>query len=215
MTLTVEQFVERYPRLWHMAELGSWPSIQQHGLLSTTALLDLFEVAGEKRRKIESERRPESVPLDHSQWGRAVVRDQKPLNETLLLRRLDGMTAAEWYRMLNARVFFWVTEERLERMLGAQAYRGRRHTVLEIDAHGMLSRYSGAASISTINSGAIFPLSSTRRGAQTFQRFDQFGWVERSRRPEPVVELAVDHAVPDVKDFVVGAEDRMARTGPA
>ena len=35
-----------YPPLYHMAAEGSWPSIQRHGLLSTSALLDLYEVCG-------------------------------------------------------------------------------------------------------------------------------------------------------------------------
>jgi hypothetical protein len=42
-----------YPRLFHMSHSGSWPSIQQHGLLSTTALLDLFEVKGKERESLE------------------------------------------------------------------------------------------------------------------------------------------------------------------
>jgi hypothetical protein len=41
-----------------MAEAGSWPSIKRHGLLSTTALLDLFEIPAPDR---ESDRiRPAS-----------------------------------------------------------------------------------------------------------------------------------------------------------
>ena len=35
----------------------------------------------------------------------------------------DGLTPREWYRMLNSKVFFWVTRERLEKMLNARAYK--------------------------------------------------------------------------------------------
>lgn len=35
------ELAERYPRLFHMAAAGSWPSIERHGLLSTSALLDI------------------------------------------------------------------------------------------------------------------------------------------------------------------------------
>ena len=31
--------VRKYPQMFHMAELGSWPSIQKHGLPSTSSLL--------------------------------------------------------------------------------------------------------------------------------------------------------------------------------
>ncbi len=44
--LTAEYIADRWPRLFHVAEAGSWPSIQAHGLLSTSALLDLFGSAG-------------------------------------------------------------------------------------------------------------------------------------------------------------------------
>ena len=45
--------VRIYPRLFHMAEDGSLTSIQAHGLLSTTALLDLYEIGGPVRAAIE------------------------------------------------------------------------------------------------------------------------------------------------------------------
>jgi hypothetical protein len=44
------ELIARYPRLYHMAEDGSWPSIQAHGLLSTRAMLDHFEVTPDERR---------------------------------------------------------------------------------------------------------------------------------------------------------------------
>ncbi len=39
-----EELVTRYPRLFHIAWEGNWPSIREHGLLSARALLDLYEV---------------------------------------------------------------------------------------------------------------------------------------------------------------------------
>ena len=45
---------ERYPRLWHMAEVENWELIQRRGLLSTSALLDLFQYEGAKREAIEN-----------------------------------------------------------------------------------------------------------------------------------------------------------------
>ena len=54
-----ERLASRYPVLFHMAESGSWESIRECGLLSTSALLDLFEVEGGERITIESTRRPE------------------------------------------------------------------------------------------------------------------------------------------------------------
>jgi hypothetical protein len=82
--------------VFHVAEAGSWPSIQAHGRLSTSALLDLFEVSGPAREPVEIRRRPESVTVHHLVHGTAVIRDNKPITETVLSRTLDGMTDAEW-----------------------------------------------------------------------------------------------------------------------
>lgn len=90
-----------------MAESGSWPSIRNHGLLSTSALLDLFEIEGKERHAIETQCRPESITIHHQVYGSAVIRDQKPLREKTLQNLLDGMTTAEYYLMLNQKTFFW------------------------------------------------------------------------------------------------------------
>jgi hypothetical protein len=42
-----------------MAEVGTWLSIRERGLLSTSALLDLYGIEGEERRRIESCNRPD------------------------------------------------------------------------------------------------------------------------------------------------------------
>ena len=88
-----------------MAEEGSWESIRKIGLLSTTAILDKFEVGGERRRRIESARRPEIETVEHPEHGRALIRDNKPMQEKTLGRCLTGMTPREWYESLNRRVF--------------------------------------------------------------------------------------------------------------
>ena len=189
--------VRRYPKLYHMAEDGSWESIRRIGLLSTSALLDRFEIRGERRWAIESSRRPEIVEIQHPELGKALVRDNKPMQERTLGRCLVGMTPREWYETLNRRVFFWVDEKRLMKLLGARAYRDRPHLVLEIDTAELLRRYSNKVSLSPINSGATFTMKPARRGPDTFQRIPD--------HPEsrPVVELTVDYAVPDIADFTL------------
>lgn len=42
--MDVKTLVARYPRLYHMAERDTWPSIRDRGLLSTSAVLDKFSV---------------------------------------------------------------------------------------------------------------------------------------------------------------------------
>lgn len=197
--MELERLVSRYPTLYHMAEDGSWESIRRHGLLSTSALLDKFEVEGEERFAIESVRRPEIVSIEHPNHGTAFVRDNKPMQEKSLERCLVGMTPREWYEHLNRRVFFWVEWKRLLKLLGARAYKDRPHLVLEVDTAKLLDRHAERAMLSPINSGATFAMSPAPRGPDTFRR------VADHPEDKPVVELSVDYAVPDIADFVLSA----------
>jgi hypothetical protein len=211
--VTAEKLAECFPRLFHMAGLGSWPSIKQHGLLSTSALLDLFEVPDSLRVDLESLHRPESVRISHPLHGRAVVRDQKPMDDKGLLRCLqDGLTPGEWYQILNDKVFFWLTEERLERLLRARAYRDQRHTVLQLDTARLLARHEGNVVLSPMNSGCTKPFPFPR-GSRTFSPMREYPFDETSKkrgRRNAVVELAVVRGVPDVADFVLRVEERGA-----
>lgn len=192
-----ERLASRYPVLYHMAESGSWESIRERGLLSTSALLDLFEVEGDERLTIESARRPEIVQLEHPRYGVALVRDNKPMQERSLERCLHGMTPREWYEHLNRRVYFWLEWKRLLKLLGARAFRDRPHLVLEVDTAELLEGHAEHVMLSPINSGATFAMNPAPRGPDTFRRM--------ADHPEgkPVVELAVHYAVPDVADFVL------------
>ncbi len=193
------------PTLYHMAERGSWPSIREHGLLSTSALLDLYGIAGVERAAIEGQRRPGSVALDHPALGRAVIRDQKPMSDAGLRRCLmDGLTPEDWYRLLNGKVFLWLTRARLLRLLSARPYRDAEHDVLELDTAALVGAYRGAITLSPINSGttARFPVA---RGRATFLPIGDYPyhhWRTRRSRGERVVELAVEGGVADVGRFI-------------
>src|SRR5438128_1919702 len=97
MGISPAQLLITYPRLYHMAEADSWPSIVKHGLLSTSALLDLFDINGNRRLSIESEHRTCCARIMHLRHGAAVIRDQKPMRETALTTCLDGCTPRQWY----------------------------------------------------------------------------------------------------------------------
>jgi hypothetical protein len=201
-----DELIEHYPLLYHMAADGGWESIARHGLLSTSALLDLFEITGQRRTELESRHRPESVPIDHPRYGRAWVRDQKPMDDAGLLRALqDGLTPEHWYRMLNQRVFFWLRPERLFRLLNARAYRLQAHTVLTVDTAAVVREHAREITLSPINSGATKPFAHPR-GRSTFLPLREYPFRERraSRSLQnAVVELAVTPAVPGIADMVV------------
>lgn len=196
-----------------MAQLGSWPSIQKHGLLSTTAILDLFELSGEERFRIESCHRPESIPIVHPKHGRAVIRDQKPMSDRSVGKALKGdLEPADWYRELNSRVFFWLTEERLNTLIEARAYRHQRQTVLVIDTRRLAERHEQRIMLCAMNSGCTIPFPH-KRDLNSFQRMAEYPYESRKRNKDPIVELAIDYSVPDIRDFVTEVREGGAGQG--
>ena len=209
--MVVAEFVKHYPRLYHMAEAGTWPSIQRHGLLSTSALLDLFEIKGQQRDSIELQRRPASVRIQHPKRGQAVIRDQRPISDVKLRQALQGgLTPSDWYRLLNVMVFFWTELDRLNRLLGGRWYRGRDHTVLTVDSRKLLLAHADDVMLCHINSGAM-PYGPTPRGSSTFVPFAEWsgGVGPRSGKLKAsIVETAVRYAIPDIADMVVDVTER-------
>lgn len=193
-----------------MAEADTWQSINRHGLLSTSALLDLFEVNGVERRAIESSHRPDSVTISHARYGRAVIRDQKPMREPALQACLRGMTPRQWYKLLNRHVFFWVTEERLVTLLNARAYRAREHTVITVDTRRLVAAHGSRIFLSPINSGSTI-YKAQERGRATLRPLSRYPFEERRALRGPanaVAECAIRGGVSDIRNFVVRVERR-------
>jgi hypothetical protein len=206
--MTKKELLLNYPHLYHMAEHGSWENIKRYGLRSTTALLDLFEIKGSERTEIESRQRPNSVTINHPVYGSAVIRDQKPLSERALRQCLKGMLPTQWYELLNRKVFFWLSENRLMRLLGARAYREKSHCVLRIPTETLMAEHSDHITLSPINSGSTI-FNPQPRGRGTFATLSDYPFVERLRKRrihDAVVELAVDYAVPNIADMVIKVE---------
>lgn len=199
--MTEADLVAVFPRLWHMAEDGSWPSIREHGLLSTLALLDRYGIEGAERDAILDRRRPSAVRLGRTGLPGAVVRDQKPMTDGKLRACLaDGLAPHDWYRLLNGKTFFWLDRDRLMRLLGARAYRGSPHIVIEVDTASLLAAHRGRVSLCPINSGSTL-FTPQPRGLATFQPIANYWFDPRGRgrsRGRVPVELVVDYAVEDV-----------------
>jgi Family of unknown function (DUF7002) len=207
----ISEFVAKHPLLFHMAEAGTWPQIEKHGLLSTSALLDLFGVSGDARFAIESVRRSEIVTITHPEDNlTAQIRDNKPLRGQFLVC-LPGTTPQQFFELLNGKVFFWVSRQRLERLIAARAYRTRAHDVLSIDSADLLAKYFDKASLASINTGSTLYPTAPARGHETFVPIDQFDWeaARRARgRQNAIVELAIEYAVPDIAQFAAKVERR-------
>lgn len=193
--------------VYHLAEAANLPSIHQHGLLSTIALLDLAGVRENERIQFERRHR-----LTHTELPNGVqVRDQKPMPVQALTGCLIGMSPAEWYGLVNSKVFFWLDPGRLDRQ--RRACEPRPQVVLVVETERLLARHAERIALSPINTGYARRKPAVR-GRSTFvpyARWSESGWSNeaiglgtrtraRSHRP---VEMTVDATVPDIMDMVV------------
>ena len=78
-----------------MAHHDAWSNIAQHGLLSTEALIDKFEIIGAEKSALTEQRRAESVPIQHISFGTAIIRDNKPMYRVRALTMLDRRNDAD------------------------------------------------------------------------------------------------------------------------
>jgi hypothetical protein len=207
----LDQLTQDCPYLYHMAARDSWPLISKHGLLPTDRLIDLFEVPEEEGLALTMRRRPQSTLLSHPSLGTATVRDQIPLLDRDLKRCLrDGLSPLDWYRVLNERVFFWLTERRLQRLLCASSYREQEHIVLKVRSADLIRDHYKKIELSPINSGATRPFPAPR-GKDTFSSITDYPyteWRKKRSKYESVVELTVIGGVQNIVDYVDGVSPR-------
>lgn len=201
--MNIEQLIARYPRIYHMAEAGTWPSIQQRGLLSASATLDLFGVKGRARAAYEKEQRQTMMEVLPDRADRIVLRDQKPMPPDRLARALtDGTSPAEWYALINSKVFFWAQEHRLLTLLNARDYRRKEHDVLSINSETLIREYADRLRLCHMNSGNTWPMPH-QRDVSAFKPISDYP-VRRNGAPaKEVVEIVVEHSVPDIARHVI------------
>lgn len=208
----VERLIELHPRLFHMANAGSWQSIRRNGLLTTEQIVTSSGLSGDQASALLQERRPYSVPIDHPTLGRVSIRDQGPLRVQFLEPKLEDVTVSEWLRILNDRVFFWLHPDKLEQLLNARRYRNLEQDVLTVDTRALVDAYQDRIRLSPINSGASLYPNAAVRGSSTFAPIHDYDYDARRRQrstTNAIVELAVVGGVPDISRFVVKAERRL------
>ena len=156
---------------------------------------------------LESARRPVTVLLV-SEGETVYVRDQHPLDPAALGACLVDLSPEAWYRLLNARVFFWPTRDRLTRMLGA--YGQSEQAIFEVDTQGLLEHYAPKTELSHINSGyASKRYPPARRGSQTFVPLPDYVHSARNK----VAEVTVLYSVPDIFSFTDACNARATGAG--
>lgn len=198
----LEGFCRRYPVLFHVTDPEALPGIEQDGLLSSEALVRLYEVPESDRPALLRANRGRGNFHRLSAAGRpgATLRDQW-MPDPQLDQCLQGDYAGradDWRALINAHCFFWLSAEQAGRL--SRANRARNQVVLRFDAASLLAEYGSSASTTPINAGIAFGLygrPGSPRDARTFRPVDEF---PRGDGKAPK-ELAVLRGVPDAWRF--------------
>lgn len=201
--MDVDSLIASYHKVYHMAEVANWEGIRERGLLSTSALLDLYGYSGERRERLESRHRPELETIKAPGLPPAVLRDQKVLEPKDLAPLLVGVTVEEWYRLLNSKVFFWASWFRLEFLLGALSYRGKPHVVISVDMKSLVDSCATRITLTDMNTGSARRRRNgpaPKRGRETFRTIEAFPIADE------VMEVAVESQVPDILSVSLKAE---------
>ena len=202
-----------YPKLYHIAWGGSWPSIEKHGLLSTKTLLGAYGKSDEEIRQLTQARRSHWVEIDCPGRPRAVVRDQKPLTDEGLRRALpDSVEPLQWYELINSMVFFWPTKARLRTMISASAYRKVTHDVLVVDTRTLVRLEEPNIRLSRMNSGSTKPMPHPR-DMDLFKRFENYPFPEKPS-PSTVAKAVAEVCVVDRVEKMAKAVLEVKRGSP-
>ena len=202
-----------YPVLYHIAWDRSWPSIKEHGLLSTKALLLSYGKSDEEIAELTQARRAHWVEIDCPGRPRAVLRDQKPLTDGGLRRALpDSIEPWQWYNLINSMVFFWPTKKRLKTMISASAYEEVEHDVLLVDTKTLVRLEESNIRLSRMNSGSTKPMAHPR-DMDLFKRFEDYPFetrLKKNGREGAVAEVCVVERVDSIREAVVDVKRGLA-----
>lgn len=199
------QLAALHPALYHMAEDGSWPSIRDRGLLSTRAIVDLYQPDEATKAEILTRVRRKKITLTRGGLPDVTIRDQMPA-KFLDVCLEEGVTPQEYLDALNGRVFFWVSAGRLAKLLQARLYRNLRHTVLRVDTAALLKAYPDRVQLAPYNTGSMHVPNAPKRGPRVFTDLAGYPYDQWARRRgksgDAIVELTIDYAVPEVSSYV-------------
>lgn len=204
---------QHYPVLYHIAWGDSWPSIKEHGLLSTKALLRSYGKSDDEIKALTQARRPHWVDIDCPGRPRATLRDQKPLTDKGLRRALPNSTEPwQWYDLINSMVFFWPTKKRLKTMISAPVYEHVVHDVLLVDTKTLVRLDETNIRLSRMNSGSTKPIPHSR-DMNLFKRFQDYPFENRLRkykRERAVAEVCVVDRVDKIREAMVDVKRGLA-----
>ena len=187
--MEASDFAKRFPKLYHLTFASNLSSIQEHGLVSSTALADRYAFTDAEREACLTRRR-----LCNQELYGVTLRDQHAAAESKMKTCLVGVSIPDWLALLNSKVFFYMELKKAQRM--AETYAAYKNILLEVDTMALLERHAKASFVCRFNSGS-FLFKPTPRGRASYIPMAEF----ELRKKSVPAELTVDEAVPGVMEF--------------
>jgi hypothetical protein len=183
--MDASSFARHFPRLYHLTFASNLPGIRANGLLSTEALADRF-TPEDKAAALDRRRRC------IQQIEGVTLRDQHAADESKMKSCLVGVTIPEWLTLLNGKIFFFVSQQKVD--VFAKSYANYSNVLLEIDTAELLATHAEHASLCRINSGS-FLYNPRPRGRASFIPLAAYTF--KNKRDTPA-ELAMDGPIPEI-----------------
>jgi hypothetical protein len=138
------------------------------------------------------------VPISHSVYGEFLINDQAPMNAAALSKCLIDLSPEQWCRSLNRRVFFWPTQGRLAKHIGATLAAGRPKIVFSFKTRSVFDVLDfDSFEFSAINSGNTMR-KAVPRGSATFLKASDYPFQERRKSRglgDAIAEVTYPYAV--------------------
>jgi hypothetical protein len=183
-------FVDLFPKLYHLTFAANLPGIRAHGLHSAASLADLHAFDDTEREATLIQRRRCIQNLQGIS-----LRDQHAASEKKMKSCLVGITIPEWLTLLNSKIFLFVEKEKALRL--AEVYAEYPNVLLEVDTAQLLATHAANATLCRINSGS-FLYNPRPRGRNSFIPLNEY--VYRKKRDTPA-ELTVDAPIPNILEI--------------
>jgi len=120
-----------------------------------------------------------------------------------------SLSPRTWYRLLNSKVFFWASRDRLNRLLRARHYRANLHDVLVIDTAKLLNDFANKIHLCRMNSGNTFPIPHLRDKG-IFKRIEEYPTSKSGLPRPPIAEVVVDLGIQNMERYVVDVRSMRA-----
>ena len=198
--MDLSELAEHFPNLWHVTFAGGWDGIQRQGLLRAV------DVAPKEADAF----RPEVQRVEGADGLAVTLRDQV-LSRSDPAPYLDGITPAQWWSLINGRVYFFRKKEDATDLLDVYLGKGHAQEVVRVRTKAALEAVAGQVEVTTVNAGTFPRTKGPSRGPATFIPLADYPAAAVAKIQEVTVTVKVPLASPAVFS-VVGHDAGKAST---